>query len=89
MGRSTKLGLGRDLQPRRFSSEKITTADDHRPWIDAGVPFIDLIGWPYRYWHTADDTPAHCDPRSLRAVAEVLYFYVRHGDWNRGAAPKL
>lgn len=81
--------IGLDLQPRRFSNEKITASDDHRPWIDAGVPFIDLIGMPYAYWHTAGDTPEHCDPKSMRALAEVLNFYIRHGKWNHGTPPKL
>lgn len=79
--------IGLDLQPRRFSNEELATSDDHRPWIDAGVPYIDLIGWPYQHWHTAADTPEHCDPKSMRALAEVLDHYIRHGRWNRGAKP--
>lgn len=73
--------IGHDLAPRHFGEELIMMTDDHRPWIDAGVPFIDLIGWPYEYWHTAGDTPEHCDPKSMRALGEVLDQFIRHGSW--------
>ncbi|MEN6624865.1 MAG: M28 family peptidase [Candidatus Sumerlaeia bacterium] len=73
--------IGRDLAPSRFSDEVIRMTDDHRPWIDAGVPFIDLVGWPYAYWHTAGDTPERCDAQAMHALAEVLEQFVRNGSW--------
>ncbi|MCE5231129.1 M28 family peptidase [bacterium] len=73
--------IGHDLAPNRFSDEALSTTDDHRPWIDAGVPYVDLIGWPYAYWHTAGDTPEHCDPKAMRALGEVLDFFIRNGGW--------
>jgi acetylornithine deacetylase/succinyl-diaminopimelate desuccinylase-like protein len=46
--------------------------DDHMPFINAGIPAIDLIEFDYPEWHTTDDTPDHCDADSLRQVGEAL-----------------
>ena len=46
--------------------------DDHSPFLDAGVPAIDLIDWPYRYMHTLQDTVDKTSPRSLDAVGEAV-----------------
>lgn len=46
--------------------------DDHWPLIAAGLPTIDLIDFDYAPWHTLDDTPEQCSPRSLRVVGEVV-----------------
>ena len=46
--------------------------DDHTPFLDAGVPAIDLIDWPYRFRHTLQDTVDKTSPRSLDAVGEAV-----------------
>ncbi|HEY6291449.1 MAG TPA: M28 family peptidase [Terriglobia bacterium] len=60
--------------------------DDYDPWLDAGVPAVDLIDFDYgpntrakpsdpdwnSYWHTSKDTPEHCSPRSLEIVGRVV-----------------
>lgn len=50
--------------------------DDHFPFINAGVPAVDLIDFNYgpgnRYWHTAEDTVEHCSPQSLEIVGRVV-----------------
>ncbi|MCK4547837.1 MAG: M28 family peptidase [Candidatus Eisenbacteria sp.] len=51
---------------------KHTMYDDHIPLIDAGVPSIVIIDFDYPYWHTLEDTPDKCSPRSLEAVGKVL-----------------
>jgi glutaminyl-peptide cyclotransferase len=53
-----------------------TIIDDHKPFIDAGIPAIDLIDFDYPEWHTVDDTPEHCDRDSLRQVGETLMYVV-------------
>jgi len=48
--------------------------DDHRPFLDAGVPSVDIIqhnGFPW-YWHTLEDTPDKCSAESLQIVGEVV-----------------
>jgi hypothetical protein len=46
--------------------------DDHSPFLDADVPAIDLIDWPYRYTHTLQDTVDKTSARSLDAVGEAV-----------------
>lgn len=46
--------------------------DDHLNLLDAGIPCIDIIDFDYPYWHTIDDTPDKCSPRSLENVGNVL-----------------
>ncbi len=50
--------------------------DDHIPFVNAGVPAVDLIDLDYgpnnSYWHTANDTVEHCSPASLTIVGRVV-----------------
>ncbi len=46
--------------------------DDHVPFLEVGIPAIDLIGMPYQHWHTVADTPDACDPASLAAVGKLI-----------------
>jgi Zn-dependent M28 family amino/carboxypeptidase len=51
--------------------------DDHVPLLQAGIPVVDLIGWPYPFWHTLADTPDKCSQETLRSVgtlvADIVY----------------
>lgn len=65
--------LGQSLAPDRFPTAPAqTVTDDHLPWINRGVPFIDLVGMNYRYWHTAGDSPEHCSAKVMDAVGNAL-----------------
>jgi len=47
--------------------------DDHRPFLEAGIPAVDLIHTPFPWtWHTLQDTPENCDSESLQIVGEVM-----------------
>jgi glutaminyl-peptide cyclotransferase len=46
--------------------------DDHVPFLQAGVPAIDLIDFSYPYADTAQDTPDKLDPEVLDAVGETV-----------------
>ena len=51
--------------------------DDHIPFLEAGIPAVDIIDFDYpnaqtNYWHTLQDTPDKCSPESLEAVGTVL-----------------
>ena len=51
--------------------------DDHRPFLDAGIPAVDLIHLPFpSTWHTLDDTPDRCSAESLEIVGEVMEVFV-------------
>lgn len=46
--------------------------DDHLPFIEAGVPAVDIIDLDYPAWHTPEDTLDAVSARSLQAVGDVL-----------------
>ncbi len=53
--------------------------DDHVPFLDAGMPAVDLIDFQYgegpgdnRYWHTAEDTMDKLSADSLGLVGRVV-----------------
>lgn len=46
--------------------------DDHYPFLEAGYEAIDIIDMDYPYWHTIEDTPDKCSPKSLQDVGTVL-----------------
>ncbi len=46
--------------------------DDHRPFIQAGIPAALLIDFDYPYWHTLQDTPDKLSAASLGRVGGVL-----------------
>jgi len=62
--------------------------DDHIPLIKfADIPSIDIIDFHYpnrftNYWHTLQDTPDKCSPRSLEVVGQVLLDYI-YQEYNR------
>ncbi len=52
-------------------------SDDHVILNEGGIKTVDIIDLAYpdqtnRYWHTLQDTPDKCSPRSLKAVGKVL-----------------
>lgn len=54
--------------------------DDHVPLTSAtqaNIPTIDLIGFDFEYWHTADDTLDKLSPGSLQTVGAVTLYYLR------------
>jgi len=47
--------------------------DDHIPFLDAGIPVVDLIHYPFpAYWHTSKDTFDKCSSQSLQQVGNVI-----------------
>jgi glutaminyl-peptide cyclotransferase len=46
--------------------------DDHMPFVQAGIPAVDLIDFNYPYWHTTEDTIDKISSRSLQIVGETL-----------------
>ena len=59
-----------------FSEDERPVWDDHVPFVQAGVPAVDLIDFDYgpenRYWHTPEDTADKLSPRSFEIVADVV-----------------
>ncbi|MCK5390335.1 MAG: M28 family peptidase, partial [Candidatus Thorarchaeota archaeon] len=59
--------------------------DDHRPFLDVGIPAVDIIQVPFPYyWHTLEDTPDKCSAESLEIVGEVIEVFVVGYDTENG-----
>jgi len=56
----------------------IPVIDDHLPMLEQKIPMVDLIDFNYPYWHTTDDTPAHCSANSLGQVGRTLMDVLAH-----------
>jgi glutaminyl-peptide cyclotransferase len=46
--------------------------DDHVPFLQAGIPAVDIIDIDYPYWHTTKDTLDKVSAASLAQVGETL-----------------
>jgi hypothetical protein len=59
---------------RTFSSNLTQMEDDHLPFVEAGVPSVDIIDLNHyaRYWHTAKDDLDHVSEQSLKVVGDVV-----------------
>jgi Zn-dependent M28 family amino/carboxypeptidase len=55
---------------------KWSMIDDHTPFLEAGIPAVDIIDFDYPYWHTMQDTPDKVSAESLKAVGETLRTWV-------------
>jgi hypothetical protein len=55
-----------------FIDQATQVADDHLPFLAAGVPAVDIIDLDYPPWHTPEDTLDHVSARSLQIVGDVL-----------------
>ena len=55
-----------------FIPEDFTVEDDHLPFVEAGVPSVDIIDLDYPQWHTAQDDLDHVSARSLQIVGDVV-----------------
>ena len=63
-----KLGYGKQF----INEEKFSMLDDHTPFLEAGIPAVDIIDFDYPYWHTTQDTPDKVSAASLQAVGDTL-----------------
>jgi Zn-dependent M28 family amino/carboxypeptidase len=55
-----------------FRPDRVQIEDDHLPFMDAGVPSVDIIDLEYPAWHTAGDTLDAVSARSLQVVGDAL-----------------
>lgn len=64
-----------------FFARTIPVTDDHIPFVQRGVPSVDLIDFEYGYgnvfWHTEQDTVDKLSPKSLEIVGKVTLETVR------------
>jgi len=55
-----------------FINDVTEIEDDHLPFLEAGIPSVDIIDLEYDAWHTPMDTIEQLSARSLQAVGDVL-----------------
>jgi len=51
---------------------KWSILDDHTPFLQRGIPAVDLIDFDYPYWHTTQDTADKVSAASLERIGRVL-----------------
>jgi len=52
--------------------ERHSMLDDHTPFLEAGIPAVDLIDFDYPYWHTTHDTVDKVSPDSLQVIGDTI-----------------
>jgi Zn-dependent M28 family amino/carboxypeptidase len=61
---------------KNFLRDEHDISDDHLPFIEAGIPAVDLIDFDYgpqhAYWHTNQDTLDKISGESMKAVGDAL-----------------
>ncbi|MEN6570485.1 MAG: M28 family peptidase [Anaerolineaceae bacterium] len=55
-----------------INSDKYSILDDHTPFLEAGIPAVNIIDFDYPYWHTAADLEDKVSPDSLKIVGDTL-----------------
>jgi glutaminyl-peptide cyclotransferase len=71
-GQAARLGYEKQFIP----TIKYSMLDDHTPFLEAGIPAVDIIDFDYPYWHTAADTPDKVSPTSLKIVGDTLRTWI-------------
>jgi len=62
----------RRLGHRQFVDDAMAIEDDHVPFLQAGVPAVDIIDLDYPAWHTEADTIDKVSAESMQLVGDVL-----------------
>lgn len=55
-----------------FVADRERIEDDHLPFVQAGIPSVDIIDLEYPQWHTSADTLDAVSARSLQIVGDVV-----------------
>jgi Zn-dependent M28 family amino/carboxypeptidase len=59
-----------------INEEKYRMQDDHVPFLQIGIPAVDLIDFDYPAWHTMADDISNVSAESLAIVGNVLYTWL-------------
>jgi hypothetical protein len=71
---NTAKDLG--FEDRFIPSYKHSILDDHTPFLEAGIPAVDVIDFDYPYYHTTQDTPDKVSAASLDVVGKTLWTWI-------------
>jgi Zn-dependent M28 family amino/carboxypeptidase len=82
------IGLG---YQSHFFHRSLPIEDDHLPFLERGVPSVDLIDMDYGYGdsfhHTVEDTLDKLSPQSLKITGDVILETIRLLNGNAGRLP--
>ena len=67
-----RLGYGEVF----IKTEKYSVLDDHIPFLEQGIPAVDIIGLDDPNWHTLADTKANISTSTLKAVGNTICQWV-------------
>ncbi len=71
---STAASLG--YGDKFINKEKFSILDDHTPFLEKGIPAVDIIDFDYPHYHTTQDTPDKVSAESLKAVGDTLLHWI-------------
>lgn len=71
--RAVRLGLDAFVPQRGHA-----VYDDHVPFLEQGIPALDLIDFDFAEWHTTGDTPDVCSGASLEEVGRLMVDLIYH-----------
>jgi Zn-dependent M28 family amino/carboxypeptidase len=60
-----------------IDEEKYSMLDDQTPFLNAGIPAVDVIDFDYPYWHTAQDTTDKVSAHSLEVVGKTISAWLK------------
>jgi Zn-dependent M28 family amino/carboxypeptidase len=63
-----------------INEEKYSILDDHLPFLELGIPAVDIIDFDYPFWHTLADTQENISSQSLAIVGNTLLVWLE-GDF--------
>ncbi|NTW08919.1 MAG: M28 family peptidase [Anaerolineaceae bacterium] len=59
-----------------LAREKYSILDDHIPFLESGIPAVNIIDIDYPYWHTTEDTLDKVSEDSLQKVGDTLWYWI-------------
>lgn len=69
---AAELGYGDFFIPQL----RYTMIDDHLPFVERGIPAVNIIDFDYPFWHTVEDTADKASPDSLARVGHTLQVWL-------------
>lgn len=71
-----KIAADEGYSDHFINEEKYRILDDHIPFLQLGIPAVDLIDFDYPAWHTTADDISNVSADSLAVVGNVLYAWL-------------
>jgi len=69
---AAELGYANQFIPQN----KFAMLDDHTPFLELGIPAVDIIDFDYDYYHTTQDTLDKVSAESLEAVGRTMQRWI-------------